>query len=401
MFHPELIWNCGDQCDLSAACNLNGLFENDNSTNSSRGNCLFFFWSSKALSFLLVFDSNVDNTGWETSALNEPCFDRPNPEPQLQPYLPRPAGPYSTAISISSIPASSAETADFTLNPPIVNYGSSGDIVAAPRLTPFQAPSVVQEATQNNQPEATESGILIPPNTLSTHLQPGDEQAISPHTSKHGRAEKYFCTYSDCVRSRLGSGFYRKDHLDQHLRGPHKHNLVPRLRLNSAGASRARNCNSTPTSETTGAFAPPRKRKRGTEGDVGEQREDELSEELAEERRLRLLTEQENLQLRQKIENYEGRMQKYEERLDRMMALIEQHKGDERRWHFRTASRPPICAESLCLFLGLPILLGMVWNATVESIVLEEDSVLAYNGTERNVLALIPVQSSHRLRLLS
>jgi len=82
-------------------------------------------------------------------------------------------------------------------------------------------------------------------------------------------------------------------------------------------------------SKTTGVPLQSRKRKHGSEGGTGRHNGDGLFEELAEERRLRLLTEQENYHLRQKLENYEERMQKYEERLDRMMAFLEEHKGEK------------------------------------------------------------------------
>jgi hypothetical protein len=104
---------------------------------------------------------------------------------------------------------------------------------------------------------------------------------------------------------------------------------VPRLRVKLAASSST--CKPTTPSETTRAIVQSKKRKRESEGELGCHSGDGLFEELTKERRLRLLAEQENQRLRQKMENYEGGMQKYEERLDRMMTLIEEHKGVEKR----------------------------------------------------------------------
>jgi hypothetical protein len=197
------------------------------------------------------------------------------------------------------------------------------------KFTPCRATSTIQDTTENKRLEATESGALAPPNTFLIHRQAQDNQTISSRNSKHGQTEKHFCTYSDCSRSQPGSGFYRKDHLDQHLLGTHKQNSVPRLSGKSAAALSS--CNPIGASKTTGALLQSKKRKNGSEGETGRQNGDGLFEELAEERSLRVLAEQENHQLRQKLENYEGRMQKYEERLDRMMTLFEKHKGEEKR----------------------------------------------------------------------
>jgi hypothetical protein len=215
------------------------------------------------------------------------------------------------------------------VNPRVTNYGNLSDIIAAPKFTPYRATSSIQDAAENKGLEATESGVLVPPNALLIHRQAQDNQTISSRNSKHGQTEKHFCTYSDCSRSQPGLGFYRKDHLDQHLYGVHKQNSVPRLRAKSAAISSS--YNPIGTSKTTGAFFQSKKRKHGIEGETGRQNGDGLFEELAEERRLRLLAEQENHQLRQKLENYEGRMQKYEERLDRMMTLFGEHRGEEKR----------------------------------------------------------------------
>jgi phosphopentomutase len=121
----------------------------------------------------------------------------------------------------------------------------------------------------------------------------------------------------------------RKDHLDQHLRGPHKQTSVQRLRAKPAAASSIGN--STATSDITGVPLQSKKRKRETEKETSVSNLDKLEKELVEERRLRRLVEEDNHLQRQKLENYERRMEKYEERLDRMMALLEEHKREERR----------------------------------------------------------------------
>ena len=51
---------------------------------------------------------------------------------------------------------------------------------------------------------------------------------------------------------------------------------------------------------------------------------EELERQLAEERRLRLQAQQENERLCQKLDRYEERMIKYEERLDTMMSLLKE-----------------------------------------------------------------------------
>jgi len=328
MFYEELNWNWGDQGDLPMASNTTGLFDDINSIDPSPDDCPSSFLSKKALNFPPVFDSNLSDISCDMSMWGESYFDVPNLEQRLQLCVPGPATTYGTAISLSSVPTSPAARTGDT-NPPVTSHGNPSRIVAAPRFTSCRATSKIQEAAENERLEATESGAFIPLNTFLVQRQARDNQTISSRNSKHSQTEKYFCAYSDCSRSQPGSGFYRKDHLDQHLRGLHKQNSVPRLRAKPAAALSA--CNLTTTSETTGALSQSKKRKRGSEGETSRHSGDGLFDELAEERRLRLLAEQENQRLRQKIENYEGRMQKYEERLDRMMTLIEEHKAEEKR----------------------------------------------------------------------
>lgn len=152
--------------------------------------------------------------------------------------------------------------------------------------------------------------------------QSRDRKEKSARSSKHSQTEKYFCPHGDCVRSKPGSGFKRKDHLDQHLNGPHKHK----------SAGKAQDVSVTPLGlddqvSDTETLLPMKKRKRDTEAVQGEYDIEHLSSKLAEERLLRRRAEEENERLRQRIENYEERMQKYEDRIDRMMSLFEDQKG--------------------------------------------------------------------------
>lgn len=250
------------------------------------------------LNHLPVFGSNLDNI-YPTFTWDEAQFALPSLEQQLQ--LCATATTYGTAIPLNPVPTS---------------YENPSGLVAAPRLTPCQATSTIQEITENERLEASDSGAVIPSSPITVHDQSRGDQDISSRNSKHGQREKHFCPDPGCNRSRPGSGFCRKDHLDQHLRGRHKQNSVPRLRAKPAATSSARSPNA--TSETTRAHSQLNKRKRRSEGETGRHSGDGLFEELAEERRLRLLVEQDNQRLRWKLENHEERIRKCEERLDRL-----------------------------------------------------------------------------------
>lgn len=153
---------------------------------------------------------------------------------------------------------------------------------------------------------------------------------ITPvHSSKHSQIEKYHCSYSSCERSRPGSGFCRRDHLTQHVRRMHKQASIPRLRAKPAAIPSSSNENNlNPLSEP---ILRPKKRKHIGDGELDANSAKNLAagleEELEEERRLRLLAEQEIQQLRQKLEKYEERMERNEERLDKLMNFLEEYKG--------------------------------------------------------------------------
>jgi hypothetical protein len=282
------------------------------------------------LKIFLGFDSNFDDISFDdisfdTSILNAPHFDLPNLEQQLRLGVSGPGTISDTAISLDSIPTLSAVSPTDTVSLPVISHGNTRGTVAIPSFSSDPATSTMSKATGNRQLEATDSRTLVPLTTL-VHRQPRDGQVGPSQNSKHSQTEKYFCTYLDCIHSQPGSGFKRKDHLDQHLRGLHKQTSVQRLRAKPAAASSTGN--PTATSDITAAPLQSKKRKRGSEEETSESNLDKLEKELAEERRLRRLVEEDNHLLRQKLENYEGRMEKYEARLDRMMNLLEEHKRE-------------------------------------------------------------------------
>ena len=208
-----------------------------------------------------------------------------------------------------------------TISPPVVSYGIPGTIIAATSVTGDQTTSAGQEAAEELQLGATESRTLRTIDISSLdHEHPlgrdhsvtiGGRRTESPRNSKHGKSEKYFCPYPDCSHSQPGSGFCRKDHLDQHLRGPHKQSSVARVRAKPVAASNS--LNPTATGEIAQPLSQSKKRKHGADGEPETYSVDELVERLAEERSLRLLREEEIRLLRQKLERYEARMEKKNE----------------------------------------------------------------------------------------
>lgn len=149
----------------------------------------------------------------------------------------------------------------------------------------------------------------------------------SSGSSRHGQTEKYFCPYHDCIRSQQGSGFKRKDKLDQHLRGPHKQTSVPRLRAMPVAASSAGD--QAATNNIADGILQSKKRKRGNAEETGRLNVDRLEQELSEERKLRKLAEQHSRRLQEQLDDFQRRMEKYE-RLDEILTLWEEHKVRER-----------------------------------------------------------------------
>ena len=290
MFYEEL-WGGQGELPLPTAFNVIELFEDIDPTNPSQGKCTpFSFLFNKTLNNLLVFDLNFDAISCNMSLSDAPHFDVPNPEPQLLLSVPSHAITSDLATSVEFTQTSLVNPAD-TISPPATN-----GIAATPRFSP------IRSATETRPQEATQSRAFVPATSL-VHRQPRHGQVGPSRSSKHSQTEKYFCNYSDCPHSQPGSGFKRKDHLDQHLRGPHRQTSVQRLRAKPAAASRI--CNSTATRDITGAPLQSKKRKRGSEEEICGSNLDKLEIELAEERRLRRLAEEDNRLLRQTLENYE------------------------------------------------------------------------------------------------
>ncbi|RFU24370.1 hypothetical protein B7463_g11968, partial [Scytalidium lignicola] len=311
MFYEDLVLHNTEQDYLQATNNATTLFEGIISGNPFLGSY-----------------PDLDIINYDMFMQGELQSELPSLEQQLERCVSCSVTTFDIPITLTPVPVPTVSTTANSVNPQVINYGYHGGIIATAKLPSSHSTSAIQEVVESEQIEATESDAPGPVNAplICTHTQIQDNQIISSRNSKHGQTEKQFCIYSNCSRSQPGSGFHRKDHLDQHLRGVHKQGSVPRLRAKPAVVLSS--FNSAATSETPGAFLQSKKRRHRRDDPTDWQDKDELFEELAEERRLRLLAQQENNQLRQKIENYEGRMQKYEERLDRMMALFEGHKGE-------------------------------------------------------------------------
>ncbi|KAL9078855.1 MAG: hypothetical protein Q9157_002225 [Trypethelium eluteriae] len=222
-------------------------------------------------------------------------FDLLGLEQQLQQSIPEPATCLRTPRSTDFIPTSAPVKPPDNITLPVSAARTTS-------ISPYQAVGAPREAAEARQPEATESQILATPDvSTSINAQPPDgawsTTTDSPQTkpsrnSKHGQIERYLCCYPDCSRSRQGSGFSRKDHLDQHLRGPHKQSSVERVRAKSAAASSSRS--TAAMSRILQPLPQSKKRKRGGDGELDAHN----VEELAEERRMRMVAEQENQQLR-------------------------------------------------------------------------------------------------------
>ncbi|KAL9078939.1 MAG: hypothetical protein Q9157_002164, partial [Trypethelium eluteriae] len=155
-------------------------------------------------------------------------------------------------------------------------------------------------------------------------VEPDSQQPKQMKNSKHGKSEKHFCDYTDCNRSRSRIGFFRKDHLDQHLRGRHKQSLVPRIRAKSNTVLNSSNLPS--STEDPQMFLQSKKRKHDSEVRSSQLSTEELMKMVDEEQSKRRQVEQENTHLQQKIEKYEERMEKYENRLDKLTTLLENEK---------------------------------------------------------------------------
>lgn len=303
--------------------NTNYRFEDIGIIDSFQGDFRPLFLFDPVLNLFLATDFNPGGIDFEIPMWNEAVLEPLNLEMQLELDDLQYAIDYSGEITVAPLPALSSTIPQETVILPVASHGEGTESANAPVSMSSTAIS-----TTKSGPEREATGPMsIPPQGPPAGTRQGQDQPKkSARISKHSQTERYFCTHENCNRSRPGSGFNRKDHLDQHLRGVHKQNLVLRLRGESAGT--VTGVQEPTTAPQTAERS--KKRKRDNEEDLGHDDSDDLSNELARERRLRQMAEQENQQLRRKIENYEERMQKYEDRLDRMMSLLEQERGKDK-----------------------------------------------------------------------
>lgn len=233
-----------------------------------------------------------------------------------------PSGPTTTSLA-----AKFGDNANTSL--PFYN---TGEIAATTsNLALYQVTGRVQGAAAYNRLEEADSEPHMEPNMAT--LNNGTSRrtsAVGPGTSRHSQNEKYYCHHFDCPRSHPGSGFRRKDNLDQHLHGPHNQSTVTRLRARSKAKVAPNGHTPMIPSEATGTLVQSKKRKRGGDDAVPGSSEDGLRKELMEERKARKQAEEENQELRQKIEVCERRIIKNEKTLDAMMSLLAERKGKER-----------------------------------------------------------------------
>jgi hypothetical protein len=244
-----------------------------------------------------------------------------------------PSSPEFTPYQTTGVTCADSETAQrnaTTLTPRLSPIACNPtDIVAFPAssVTQHDKASDHQRPAETSRPPVSEHTGSIMLNTFSIspeqplndvqHTEAVKDQTKKARNNKHSTQEKYFCYHSDCKHSQSGSGFKRKDHLDQHLRGPHKQASVPRVRAppdTVASTSRG------PITETVMRAT---KRKRGEEEGFKVRNVDEMWELLAEERQLRLHAEKQRDELRQRLD-------KAEERID-MLIFGQSGKGEGKR----------------------------------------------------------------------
>lgn len=194
------------------------------------------------------------------------------------------------------------------------------EVISPPVISAPNA-NEVQAALATRQFDSTVSKDVV---TLEAVSKP--RRTASSQNSRHGQTEEYLCPYSNCNHSRSGSGWHREDHFDQYLKGVHKQSSVERLRAKPAVALTTQS--PTDTSTSTENIDPFRKPKRAIEADSNRKSMEGLQQELAGERRLRLQAEQETQAMRQQLQNFEKRLEKSEERVDRLMTLLEKEKEE-------------------------------------------------------------------------
>lgn len=257
-------------------------------------------------------------------------LDLENQLQQLQQYAPEPATNFRAPDFTGFVPPSSTVRPQETIALPVSTGVIPGTVAATAGAIPRQANSAIPGNREDRQLKAAvpETLAVTPNASLPIHQQAlGDaptattdgHRTSSSRNSRHGHIEKYYCHHPDCDRSQQGSGFRRRDHFNQHLQRVHKESTRTERHAKPAAVS------SSPNPSTASQSLPnlprPQKRKRGEDGELDPQREDEPTdghrEEVAEERRLRLEAEQEIRRLRQKLERYEERIERYEKRIER------------------------------------------------------------------------------------
>lgn len=253
----------------------------------------------------------------------------PDSELQHELLIGTAAGSSNTAEPSEPTTTSLAAKIGDDANTSLAFYNNTGGIAAASNLVLSRVTNRVQGAAAYNGLGETESEpSMAPHNSTLDSGTARSTSVVGPDNSRHSQNEKYCCPYSDCPRSQPGSGFRRKDNLDQHLRGPHKQSTVPRLRARSKAKVAQGDSALVAPSDATGSLAQSyKKRKREVDEGVPGSSEAGLREELIEERKARKLAEEENQELRQKIEDCERRIIKHEETLDTMMSLLSGRNG--------------------------------------------------------------------------
>jgi hypothetical protein len=322
MFYGENGWGFGDQDDswlLEDAHTMTLLTGKDPSS-----------FASPDAKFSTDLNYNYGQMSYDMSMPNESYIDLQDGEQQLELFIAA-AAPANTAGP--SRPTTTSLVAKFgdNTNTSLQFYNTSEIAATTSNPALYRVTGRVPGASAENRLEEAESEPNMEPNMAT--LNNGTSRRTSAGgsgTSRRSQNEKYYCHHFDCPRSQPGSGFRRKDNLDQHLRGPHNQSTVARLRARSkAKAAQDDYALATP-SEATGTLLHSKKRKRGGDEGVPGSSEDDLRKELMEERKARKLAEEENQELHQKVEDCERRIIKNEKTLDAMMCLLAGRKGKER-----------------------------------------------------------------------
>jgi hypothetical protein len=326
MFYGEYDWGFGDQDN-------SWLLEDANTMTLLTGKDPSSFASPDA-KISTDLNYNYGQMSYDMSMPNESYIDLQDAEHQSQ-LLIAAAAPTSNPAEPSE-PKTTSLAAKFGDNTNrSLPFYNTGEIAATTsNLALYQVTGRAQGAAACNRLEEADSEPHMEPKIVTlndgTTRTTRRTSAGGSDTSRHSQNEKYYCHHFDCPRSQPGSGFRRKDNLDQHLRGPHNQSTVTRLRARSKAKVAQDDYALATPSEATGTPLHSKKRKRGGDEGVLGSSEDGLRKELIEERKARKLAEEENQELRQKVEDCERRIIKNETTLDAMMSLLAGRKGKER-----------------------------------------------------------------------